>query len=86
MTSDSSPNVDLGTDLEATLNWKELIHTSYFHVPEFIDLIAIGLHQTGVAKLKESFTMTPEREELAAWIAGNAEQTSNVDELETLAS
>jgi hypothetical protein len=81
MTSDSSSNIDLGVDLEATLNWKELINTSYFHVPEFIDLMALGLHQTGVAKLREGFIMTPEREELAAWIAENAELTSNVDEL-----
>ena len=59
--------VDLRSNLSSSLTWEELIHTSYFAVDNFIDLIAIGLHRAGFTELKNDFVSTPEREQLSAW-------------------
>ena len=58
---------ELQSNLTESLKWEELIHTSYFKVPEFVDLLAIGLHQTGLVALKQDFAMTPERVQLSEW-------------------
>lgn len=59
--------VDMRSNLSSSLTWEELIHTSYFAVDNFIDLIAIGLHRAGLTELKNDFVSTPEREQLSAW-------------------
>ena len=59
--------VDLRSNLSSSLTWEELIHTSYFAVDNFIDLVAIGLHRAGFTELKNDFVSTPEREQLSAW-------------------
>lgn len=66
--------VDLRSNLSSSLTWEELIHTSYFAVDNFIDLIAIGLHRAGFTELKNDFVSTPEREQLSAWY--NSDSTS----------
>jgi len=66
----SSPGkgaMDLRSDLSKSLTWEELIHTSYFDVDNFIDLIALGLHRAGIAEFKDDFILTPEHELLRAW-------------------
>lgn len=50
-------NADLKGSLEQSINWSELIHTSYFYVPEFIDLIAIGMSRQGIAKPRPNFDL-----------------------------
>ncbi|MEM7544723.1 MAG: hypothetical protein AAF367_04235 [Pseudomonadota bacterium] len=41
--------------LSESLNWQELIHTSYFEIPELVDLVAISLHRAGFGPLKPGF-------------------------------
>lgn len=62
--------LDMRSDLSKSLTWEELIHTSYFEVENFIDLVAIGLHRAGLTELKSDFVSTPERELLSAWYEG----------------
>lgn len=64
----SSTTPDLRSQLTENLKWKELIHTSYFEVSEFIDLLALALHKTGMAKLRNEFTIASEREMLGNWL------------------
>ncbi|MFT4888624.1 MAG: hypothetical protein ACJAY7_001106 [Pseudohongiellaceae bacterium] len=59
--------VDLRSDLSKSLTWEELIHTSYFEVENFIDLIAVGLHKAGLSELKNDFISTSDQELLSAW-------------------
>ncbi len=59
--------MDLRSDLSKSLTWEELIHTSYFEVDKFIDLLALGLHQKGIAELKKEFIQKPQHELLRAW-------------------
>jgi hypothetical protein len=53
--------------LSEQLNWRELIHTTYFDIPEFADLAAFGLHRAGLAPLKEDFWPSDRRERAQAW-------------------
>ncbi|MFT6094506.1 MAG: hypothetical protein ACJA2Q_002411 [Pseudohongiellaceae bacterium] len=55
------------SDLSKSLTWEELIHTSYFEVENFIDLIAVGLHKAGLSELKNDFISTSDQELLSAW-------------------
>lgn len=72
MTQDSTTAPDLRSDLSEQLTWEELIHTSYFDVPEFVDLVALSLHGAGLAELKEEFSLTAERKQLADWCNGSS--------------
>lgn len=60
----SSPNMMV--ELSENLNWRELIHTSYFDISEFIDVTAVGLHNTGLADFNPDFANSP------AWNEANA--------------
>jgi hypothetical protein len=53
MSRNSGASSDIKTELAESLKWKELIHTSYFDVPEFIDVLAYGLSQAGLAPVIE---------------------------------
>jgi hypothetical protein len=53
MAPGSSHSVDVRSELGESLNWQELIHTSYFEVPEFIDLLAQSLHNAGLGEFKQ---------------------------------
>lgn len=75
MAGDSPKAPDLKTELNESLQWKELIHTSYFDVPEFIDLLALGMHRMGLADLKDGFELkAEERASLHNWLAEHAPQ------------
>ncbi len=50
MAENKSPSADIRSELSESLNWQELIHTSYFDVPEFIDLLASKLRDAGISK------------------------------------
>jgi len=49
MTRKPQNSPDMRTQLSEQLNWRELIHTTYFDIPEFADLAAYGLHKAGPA-------------------------------------
>lgn len=49
MSENAGPSADIRSELSESLNWQELIHTSYFDVPEFIDLLASKLLQAGLS-------------------------------------
>lgn len=57
MEGDRPPMAGFHSQLAETLNWQELIHTSYFDVPEFIDLLALGLNRAGLGTLKDGFSV-----------------------------
>ncbi|MEP4889087.1 MAG: hypothetical protein ABJV04_03600 [Aliiglaciecola sp.] len=48
MSESAGTSPDIRTELSDSLNWQELIHTSYFDVPAFIDLLADSLKQAGL--------------------------------------
>jgi len=48
MSTDSNAMGDIGSDLSAQLTWKELIHTCYFDIDEFVRVLAAGLRAGGV--------------------------------------
>ncbi len=48
MSTDSKSMGDIGNDLSAQLTWKELIHTCYFDIDEFVRVLAAGLRAGGV--------------------------------------
>ncbi len=48
MSEQAGASADIRSELSDSLNWQELIHTSYFDVPEFIDLLAASLHKKGL--------------------------------------
>ncbi len=52
MTGGATPRADLRSELSEHLKWSELIHTTYFVLPDFIDLIAFGLSRAGLADLR----------------------------------
>ncbi|MBT1450622.1 hypothetical protein KJ365_06975 [Glaciecola sp. XM2] len=52
MTENASRSPDLRTELSESLNWQELIHTSYFEVPAFVDLLAKNLIDAGINQYK----------------------------------
>ena len=69
MASDGPKAPDLKTELNEALKWKELIHTSYFDVPEFIDLLALGMARGGLGASREGATPTTEASaEMQAWL------------------
>jgi hypothetical protein len=55
MTEGTGAQADVRSELGDTLNWQELIHTSYFEVPTFVDLIAVSLVSAGLGSFKEGF-------------------------------
>ena len=60
---------DLKTEWNEALKWKELIHTSYFDVPEFIDLLAIGMNPAGLGDLRDGFQSDESaRAEMVDWL------------------
>jgi hypothetical protein len=68
MAQNSDAVTSLNPDLSESLTGPELIHTSYFNVKEFVNLLALGLSQAGLGDLKEGFAKTTERDNLMAWI------------------
>ncbi|KMW58085.1 hypothetical protein AIOL_003055 [Candidatus Rhodobacter oscarellae] len=63
---------DLRGELNDSLQWDELIHTSYFDVPEFVDLVALGLSRAGLGALRDGFVLPKsERDALETWLSGN---------------
>lgn len=68
--SEKQKPLGLTSELSQTLVWEELIHTSYFRVPEFIDLLAIALNRAGFSQTKDGFALGPqERAELTDWLS-----------------
>jgi hypothetical protein len=73
MAQDAKPSADIKSELSESLKWQELIHTSYFDVPEFVDLLALRLHRAGLGDLKQGFTLDgAARDALDAWCDGKA--------------
>lgn len=69
MTEGTGSQADARFGLADTLSWQELIHTSYFDVPEFIDLIASRLVSTGFGSFKEDFDSSKmTRRSLENWL------------------
>lgn len=63
-------SADLRGSLEQSMNWSELIHTSYFHVQKFIDLIALGMAEHKLAKVQPGFDQQcDDVKEMNAWLA-----------------
>lgn len=54
MSEQSSGSADIRSELSESLNWQELIHTSYFDVPEFIDLLVSNLRSAGLRTSPEA--------------------------------
>lgn len=52
MTATATNIGDIGRDLSQQLSWKELIHTSYFEIEEFVALLAAALRQAGLSAAK----------------------------------
>jgi len=50
------------------LTWKELIHTSYFDVPEFRKLIAAAISQTDGFRAKEALRNDPDFGDVLRWL------------------
>jgi hypothetical protein len=55
-------------NLLAYLNWNELIHTSYFFVPSFTQLVAYSIAETEGFKASESLTEAAETGDVKAWL------------------
>ena len=53
MTENANHSADIRSELSESLNWQELIHTSYFDVPEFVDLLAQSLQKAGLGELNK---------------------------------
>jgi hypothetical protein len=60
-------HADVRAHLADQLNWGELIHTTYFDIPEFIDLTALHLHEAGMAPLDTAQGFDAGREEVRGW-------------------
>jgi hypothetical protein len=74
MTRDQSPSSDIKTELAESLGWKELIHTSYFDVPEFVDLIAKGFAHRDIAFRATGFSSSADDlAEMDTWLDSQAE-------------
>lgn len=52
------------------LSWKELVHTSYFDVPEFRKIIARAISQTEGFQPAYAFTLDGDYERVALWLGG----------------
>lgn len=62
----SSP--DAMAELSKNLALDELIHTTYFDVPEFQDLAAYSLHKAGLADLKPDHWASTQRDQAQQWL------------------
>ncbi|MGI9386261.1 MAG: hypothetical protein ACR2OX_02410, partial [Methyloligellaceae bacterium] len=71
----SSPNVM--TELSENLNWRELIHTSYFDIPEFVDLVAHALNRDGAAELRDDYWQPEIRKQTGAHYAAIQAKTAS---------
>ena len=60
-------SADMRSELSKNLTWRELIHTTYFDIPEFVDLTAYGLNQAGLSTLKSNYWSDPSRNAAAGW-------------------
>jgi hypothetical protein len=61
------------------LTWKELIHATYFDVPEFRKLVARAIGETEGFKVSESFKSDPQYETTAAWLAALVPKTETAE-------
>jgi WD40 repeat protein len=61
--------VSMSDVLSGQLTWKELIHTAYFEIDNFVKLVAVALVDTGVAKAKPALTEDPELARVKAWLS-----------------
>jgi hypothetical protein len=61
------------------LSWKELIHTSYFDVPEFRKLVARVISDTDGFSPTEKFRSDPDYQRTGNWIAGLAPKPDGDD-------
>jgi hypothetical protein len=52
MTATATNIGDIGRDLTHQLSWRELIHTSYFEIEEFVALLAAALRRAGLSAAK----------------------------------
>jgi hypothetical protein len=68
--------VDIRAQLSEHLTWRELIHTTCFDLPEFVNLTAYGLHRAGLADLKDDFWQGASRNQVQAWYAAISVSTS----------
>ena len=68
--------VDIRAQLSQHLTWRELIHTTYFDLPEFVNLAAYGLHRAGLADLKEEFWQDASRHQVQEWYDAISAPTS----------
>ncbi|XDA98608.1 hypothetical protein AB1M95_01520 [Sulfitobacter sp. LCG007] len=69
MSRDAPPTADLRSEIAESLKWKELIHTSYFDVPAFVDLLAIALHRGGLGEERGGYASDPQiLDEMRAWL------------------
>jgi hypothetical protein len=68
--------VDIWAQLSEHLTWRELIHTTYFDLPEFVNLTAYGLHRAGLAPLNDDFWQGAGRNQVQAWYAAISVPTS----------
>ena len=85
MSGDGEMPHDVKAGLSDSLKWKELIHTAYFEVPEFIDLLAIALNRGGLCDLRDGFHVSPEvRAQIEDWIDG--EDTPPIGEAQLAAA
>ena len=64
-TQDAAP--DMRAKLAEQLNWRELIHTTYFDLTEFVHLAAYGLHRAGLAEFEDDFWQQFSREKIDEW-------------------
>jgi len=69
MTRNPKSSPDMRAQLSEQLNWRELIHTTYFEIPQFADLAAFGLHRAGLAPLKEDFWPSARRDQAQKWFS-----------------
>ncbi len=63
-----SAELTLGDALSDQLSWKELIHTAYFDIDNFVKLMATVLIDIGVVTPSEQFLTDPEYEKFHAWL------------------
>jgi hypothetical protein len=62
-------NRKTANNLLAYLNWNELIHTSYFFVPSFTQLVAYSIAESEGFKARESLTEAVTAGEVKAWLS-----------------
>lgn len=76
----------LGSAL-SQLNWRELIHTAYFDIDEFVRLVAFALHRQGMAGLKPgSWTSEQRTAARDAYSAMTISQVLHAGEVERVGS